>query len=209
MLKTLLKTQLESKTSKAFFSKFQTKFLTRHLKFNLLFLKSLGDSFESVKLSKVFEHVQSIDVAQVSMMQDVEESSQGDHSDYGDEDEEVKADDSGKADLTQATKRAFEGVWIQILSKLGTNKALTKRILITLPKTVLPNFSNPLLLADFLTGCLEDKSDLEMQVYALKSLFLLLQEHNFDCPKYYEKLYDLLLPQRTSFAHGFTVVSIF
>ena len=35
-----------------------------------------------------------------------------------------------------------------------------------------------------------------MQIYALKGLFLLLQNHGLDYPKYYEKLYALLLPQK-------------
>ena len=53
-----------------------------------------------------------------------------------------------------------------------------------LPAKILPNFSNPLLLADFLLACLGDQdqtnldgqqeTDLPMQVYALKGLFLLL-----------------------------------
>ena len=38
----------------------------------------------------------------------------------------------------------------------------------------MPNFKNPLILADFLTSKLEDNSNLELQIYALKGLFLLL-----------------------------------
>ena len=54
---------------------------------------------------------------------------------------------------------------------------------------ILPNFSQPLLLADFLLACLEDRNGLANQVLALKGLFLLLQNHGLDCPKFYEKLY--------------------
>jgi hypothetical protein len=50
------------------------------------------------------------------------------------------------------------------------------------------------MMADFLMACMDDKSDLSNQILALKGLFLLLQNHNLDCPQYYAKLYALLLP---------------
>jgi U3 small nucleolar RNA-associated protein 19 len=66
-----------------------------------------------------------------------------------------------------------------------------------MPKTILPKFENPLYLANFLQSCLDDpNSKLDLQVYALKGLFLLLQNHGLDYPKYYQKLYALLLPQK-------------
>ena len=69
--------------------------------------------------------------------------------------------------------------------------------MIAIPKDILPNFSHPLLLTDFLMSTLDDSPDLELQVYALKGLFLLLQKHGLDCPKYYTKLYGLLQAQGT------------
>ena len=43
-----------------------------------------------------------------------------------------------------------------------------------MPQKIMPNFGNPLLLADFLMACLDDQSDIQIQVLALKGLFLLL-----------------------------------
>jgi len=51
------------------------------------------------------------------------------------------------------------------------------------------------MLADFLLSCLDDNTDLSNQIFALKGLFLLLQNFSLDCPQYYIKLYALLLPQ--------------
>jgi hypothetical protein len=50
------------------------------------------------------------------------------------------------------------------------------------------------MLADFLLSCLDDTTDLSNQIFALKGLFLLLQNFSLDCPQYYIKLYALLLP---------------
>lgn len=58
-------------------------------------------------------------------------------------------------------------------------------------------------------GCLEARHNLENQVLALKGLFLLLQNHDLDCPKYYEKLYALLLPQRVKLGAAAKTISLF
>ena len=81
-----------------------------------------------------------------------------------------------------------------------------------MPKTLIPKFENPLFLADFLKACLDDqKNKLDLQIYALKGLFLLLQNHGLDYPKYYEKLYALLLPQKVAIesSNTFEIVSVF
>ena len=75
--------------------------------------------------------------------------------------------------------------------------AIKRKVLIEMPKTLLPKFDNPLFLADFLQSCLDDPSNtLDLQIYALKALFLLLQNHGLDYANYYKKLYSLLLPQQ-------------
>jgi U3 small nucleolar RNA-associated protein 19 len=62
-------------------------------------------------------------------------------------------------------------------------------------KTVIPNFANPLLLSDFLTECLNQEDDVEMQVLTLRGIFILLEKHNLDYPNYYKKLYAMLNPR--------------
>ena len=63
-----------------------------------------------------------------------------------------------------------------------TSDEMLKTILIDIPLKVLPNFKDPLLLADFLMSCLDEDRNIEIQVYALKGLFLLLTNHGLDCP---------------------------
>jgi hypothetical protein len=67
------------------------------------------------------------------------------------------------------------------MRKKATDEML-KNILINIPLKVLPNFKDPLLLADFLMSCLDENRNIEIQVYALKGLFLLLTNHGLDCP---------------------------
>ena len=67
------------------------------------------------------------------------------------------------------------------MRKKATDEML-KTILINIPLKVLPNFKDPLLLADFLMSCLDENRNIEIQVYALKGLFLLLTNHGLDCP---------------------------
>lgn len=64
------------------------------------------------------------------------------------------------------------------------------------------------MLADFLLNCL-DEEDLELKIYALKSLFLLLQKHRLDCPQYYTKLYAMLLPQTNAYHRGSIIKTVF
>jgi len=53
--------------------------------------------------------------------------------------------------------------------------AIKRKVLIEMPKTLLPKFENPLFVADWLQTCLDDPSNtLDLQIYALKGLFLLL-----------------------------------
>ena len=52
---------------------------------------------------------------------------------------------------------------------------MLREILQEIPSKVLPNFSQPLVLTDFLVSVLEDQSNIENQVFALKGMFILLQ----------------------------------
>ena len=88
-------------------------------------------------------------------------------------------------------------------------KKMIKRTLSDLSQLILPNFNQPLLLADFLLACLDDSHGLSCQVLALKGLFLLLQNHGLDCPKFYQKLYQLLKPQVVKSGKSARAISIF
>lgn len=89
--------------------------------------------------------------------------------------------------------------------RMKTSDEMLKTILIAIPMKVLPNFKDPLLLADFLMSCLDGDRNIEIQVYALKGLFLLLTNHGLDCPMYYTKLYALLLAQKEPKKSGYSL----
>lgn len=63
-----------------------------------------------------------------------------------------------------------------------------------MPKKAILNFENPLVLSDFLTYYLDQKEDVELQVLALRAIFILLEKHDLDYPDYYKKLYSMIKP---------------
>lgn len=72
---------------------------------------------------------------------------------------------------------------------------LVRKVLIEMPKKVMLNFENPLILSDFFTHYLNQKEDVELQVLALRAIFILLEKHGLDYPDYYKKLYQMIKPQ--------------
>lgn len=54
--------------------------------------------------------------------------------------------------------------------------------------TILPS---PLILSNFLTGCLEQE-DIYLQILSLELIFELLSKHGLDYSEYYSRLYSLL-----------------
>jgi U3 small nucleolar RNA-associated protein 19 len=85
----------------------------------------------------------------------------------------------------------YSQVCLQALTTLKGK--LLKEAVKVLPSAIMPNLGQPLILSDILLSLLDYDSDIEMQIYALKSLFILLTKHGLDSPKYYTKLYNLLV----------------
>lgn len=75
---------------------------------------------------------------------------------------------------------------------------------------VFPNLTTPLILSDFLTDLYETGGIISL--LSLNGLFYLIQNHNFDYPNFYDKLYRLLTPSifhtkyRSKF---FSLISLF
>lgn len=135
--------------------------------------------------------------------------SDDDDSDAGDSDSEPlavgkkrKAEDAAKqqqqaspAKKTRGLRsvkqhqHAFSQAWVALLRHPLPQDAY-KKILVQLPDTIMPHLVNPLLLSDFLT----DSYNLGgvTSLLALNSLFILIQDYNFDSPDFYNKLYRLL-----------------
>ena len=108
--------------------------------------------------------------------------------------EEEEADIVKK--IRSETKKQYENAFITFLSRVTIKQAdLVKKIMLEMPKKVLFNFENPLVLSDFLTFYLNQDDDIEIQVLALRALFILLEKHNLDYPNYYKKLYQMIKPR--------------
>lgn len=86
-------------------------------------------------------------------------------------------------------QHAFSQAWVAVLRHRLPQDAY-KKILVQLPDDIMPHLVNPLLLSDFLT----DSYNLGgvTSLLALNSLFILIQDYNFDYPDFYNKLYRLL-----------------
>lgn len=87
-------------------------------------------------------------------------------------------------------QHAFSQAWVALLRHSLPQDAY-KKILVQLPDEIMPHLVNPLLLSDFLT----DSYGLGgvTSLLALNSLFILIQDYNFDYPDFYNKLYRLLI----------------
>ncbi|GFY94488.1 CCAAT-binding factor [Actinidia rufa] len=68
----------------------------------------------------------------------------------------------------------------------------SNNVLVTLHQAVIPRFSNPILLCDFLTRSYDIGG--VISVMALSSLYILMTQHGLEYPNFYEKLYALLVP---------------
>ncbi|POM74665.1 Nucleolar complex protein 4, partial [Phytophthora palmivora] len=125
--------------------------------------------------------------------------------DESDSDEEVLATAGTKrkaaSDTKKTTKKtrglrsvkqhqhAFSLAWIAVL-RHKLPQASYKKVLVQLPDEIMPHLVNPLLLADFLTDSYSIGG--VTSLLALNSLFILIQDYNFDSPDFYNKLYALL-----------------
>ncbi|KAG7398769.1 Nucleolar complex protein 4 [Phytophthora boehmeriae] len=86
-------------------------------------------------------------------------------------------------------QHVFSLAWIAVL-RHKLPQASYKKVLVKLPDEIMPHLVNPLLLADFLTDSYNIGG--VTSLLALNSLFILIQDYNFDYPDFYNKLYALL-----------------
>ncbi|OQR94738.1 nucleolar complex protein 4 [Achlya hypogyna] len=129
----------------------------------------------------------------------------GDDSDESDDDDDDEdtvvnahgkrpAQGSGKSKNTslynpREHQRAFSACWIALLKHQLPEESY-KAVLAKLPNEVMPYLVNPILLADFLTDSYNVGGITSL--LALNSLFLLIQQFNFDYPDFFPKLYALV-----------------
>ena len=88
----------------------------------------------------------------------------------------------------QTHKNLFSKAWLSLLA-LPLTRAQHKIILRHLPESVLPDMSQPILIADYITRSMDCGG--YTAVLALEGLFNLIVKYNLDYPKYFECLYKL------------------
>lgn len=85
-------------------------------------------------------------------------------------------------------KSTFETKWLYFLNRELNNNQY-KTILLILHKRIIPFFSTPTKLMDFLTDSYEVGGIIS--ILSLNGLFELIKKYNLDYPNFYEKLYSL------------------
>ncbi|KPA82095.1 hypothetical protein ABB37_03245 [Leptomonas pyrrhocoris] len=100
----------------------------------------------------------------------------------------------------KAHKHYFTSVWMLCVEKAG-EAALHVHLLHRLGSVVLPHLTNPLVLADYLTGCFSSGGIIS--ILALQGLFLLMLDHGLEYPNYYEQLYSLLTADAFASRHRY------
>ncbi|CAI5726858.1 unnamed protein product [Hyaloperonospora brassicae] len=106
----------------------------------------------------------------------------------GSEPKKTKDDSRGLRSVKQH-RHVFSLAWIAVL-RHKLPPAAYRKLLVQLPDKIMPHLVNPLLLADFLTDSYNIGG--VTSLLALNSLFILIQDYNFDSPDFYNKLYRML-----------------
>ena len=99
-----------------------------------------------------------------------------------------KSSKTSKLLTMSAYHSSYSKAWLLLLS-LPLTTTQHRLVLRHMPENVIPNLSNPILLADYLTSSYNIGGSIA--VLALESLFILIVEHNLDYPKFFESLYRL------------------
>ena len=115
--------------------------------------------------------------------------------------------------LLHEQQAALSAAWLAVLRATGNQENappdVTRRVLLALPTAVLPHMPGrtPLLLADYLTACVnsgvegDNSSGGVIALLALQSLFILMQRHGLEYPKFYQAVYALLRPSVVAAKH--------
>lgn len=86
-------------------------------------------------------------------------------------------------------KRQAQEAWLALLGS-GLSREQRKKVLQIVTKSIVPWFTKPELLMDFLTDSYNAGG--ATSLLALSGVFYLIQERNLDYPSFYRKLYSLL-----------------
>ncbi|ESL11199.1 hypothetical protein TRSC58_01058 [Trypanosoma rangeli SC58] len=100
----------------------------------------------------------------------------------------------------RAHRHYFTALWMPCLHH-AAEAALHLHLLHRIGDVILPHLTNPLVVADYLSGCFSSGG--LVAVLALHGIFLLMLDHGLEYPQYYQQLYTLLTPDAVSSRHRY------
>lgn len=100
----------------------------------------------------------------------------------------------------RAHKSFFTTVWTRCVEHAG-EAALHVHLLHCLGSVVIPGLTNPVVLADYLSGCFGSGG--LISVLALQGLFILMVDHGLEYPGFYEQLYSLITADAFASRHRY------
>ncbi|PWU90825.1 hypothetical protein C3747_356g16 [Trypanosoma cruzi] len=100
----------------------------------------------------------------------------------------------------RAHRHYFTALWLPCLHHAAA-AALHLHILHRIGDVILPHLTNPLVVADHLSGCFSSGG--LVAVLALHGIFLLMLDHGLEYPQYYQQLYTLVTPDAFASRHRY------
>lgn len=100
----------------------------------------------------------------------------------------------------RAHRHHFTALWMPCLQH-AAEAALHVHILHRMGDVILPYLTNPLVVADYLSGCFASGG--LIAVLALHGIFILMLDHGLEYPNYYQQLYTLLTPDSFASRHRY------
>lgn len=94
--------------------------------------------------------------------------------------------------LTKEVQQKYQECFLASVRMLELSGAHYRMILNSLHFSIIPNFSSPAALMDFLTDAIDQEEDEIVPLLALNSLWYIMKEYNLEYPDFYKKLYSLL-----------------
>lgn len=100
----------------------------------------------------------------------------------------------------RAHRHYFTALWMPCIHR-AASVSLHLHFLHRIGDVILPYLTNPLVVADYLTGCFSSGG--LVAILALHGIFILMLDHGMEYPQYYQQLYTLLTPDAFALRHRY------
>lgn len=100
----------------------------------------------------------------------------------------------------RAHRHVFTSLWLQCVN-FSAEAALHAHLLYRLGTIIIPSLNNPLVMADYLSGCF--RSGGLVSILSLQGIFILMLDHGLEYPKYFQQLYSLITADAFASRHRY------